>query len=87
MNHVLLLIPLLLAVSIPVAFGETVETKGENYDLIEDFTLGEATWVSHPDRIMNGQWENYALTDSEDKVIFNSNSVGSLIYDKNSCSY
>ena len=64
-----------------------VETQGENYDLIENFNIGEATWQSHPDRIMDGSWKNYVLTDTVDKVIFNSNAVGSLIFDKNSCSY
>ena len=87
MNRVLLLLPLLLVVSIPTAFAQVEQTQGENYDLVENFNIGQATWQSHPDRIMNGQWENYVLTNTNDKVIFNSNSVGSLIFDKNSCSY
>ena len=82
---ILLLLPLL---SIPIAFGQVVETKGQNYDLTENYFIGQADWESHAERIMiNGQWENYALTNTNDKVIFNSNSVGSLIFDKNSCSY
>ena len=87
MNPILFLIPLLLVVSVPTAFAQIVETEGDNYDLIEDYFIGEATWQSHPDRIMNGQWENYVLTNTNDKVIFNTNSVGSFIFDKNSCSY
>ena len=87
MNRILLLLPLLLVVSIPTAFAQVVETQGENYDLVENFNVGEATWQSHPDRIMNGQWENYVLTNTNDKVIFNTNAVGSFIFDKNSCSY
>lgn len=87
MNFVVYLIPLLLAVSIPVALAQ-VETTGENYDLIENFQTGEATWTSHPERIMIGDdWKNYHLSQSDDKIIFNSNSVGTLIYDVPSCSY
>lgn len=69
------------------SFAQVVETQGENYDLVENFNIGEASWVSHPDRIMDGSWKNYVLTDTNEKVIFNSNAVGSLIFDKNSCSY
>ena len=81
---ILLLLPLL---TIPVAFGQVVETTGQNYDLTEDFNIGSATWNSHPERIMNGVWENYVLTNTNDKVIFNTNSVGTFIFDKNTCSY
>ena len=87
-----LLIILLIALVVIIpssldAFAQVVETTGQNYDLIEDFTIGEANWNSHPERIMNGQWSNYALTNTDEKVIFNTNSVGSLIFDKSSCSY
>ena len=68
--------------------AQVVETQGENYDLIENFNIGEASWQSHPDRIMiNGQWENYFLETDEQKIIFKSNSIGGLIYDVPSCSY
>ena len=84
---------LLILIPVGVGLAEAqvatliVETQGENYDLIENFNIGEASWSSHPDRIMDGSWKNYVLTDTVDKAIFNSNSVGSLIFDKNSCSY
>ena len=78
---------LALVLSVPVAFGEIVETKGQNYDLVENFFIGEANWVSHPERIMDGGWKNYALSNGVDKVIFNTNAVGSFVFDKDSCSY
>ena len=71
----------------PVAFGQVVETKGQNYDLIEDFTIGEAKWTSHPERINNNGWQNYFLQTENQKIIFRSNSVGGFIYDISSCSY
>ena len=87
MNPVFFLIPLLLVVSIPTAFGNIVETKGQNYDLVEDYFIGEAIWNSHPERIMDNGWKNYALTNTGEKIIFNTNAIGSFIFDKNSCSY
>ncbi len=73
---------------LPLVYAETVTTKGNNYDLIEDFTIGEAKWTSHPERIMvNGQWENYFLQADNQKIIFRSNSIGGFIYDIPSCSY
>jgi hypothetical protein len=42
---------------------------------------------THPERIMDGGWQNYALSNTGDKVIFNTNAVGSFVFDKNSCSY
>jgi hypothetical protein len=78
---------LTLVLSVPLAFGEIVETKGQNYDLVENFFIGEAVWESHPERIMDGGWQNYALSNTGDKVIFNTNAVGSFVFDKNSCSY
>ena len=87
MNPVLFLIPLLLVVSVPTAFAQVVETKGQNYDLVENFFIGEANWKSHPERIMDGSWQNYALSNTAEKVIFNTNSVGSFVFDKDSCSY
>ena len=74
-------------ITVPTAFAQVVETKGQNYDLVENFFIGEANWVSHPERIMDGGWKNYALSNTAEKVIFNTNSVGSFIFDKNSCSY
>jgi len=76
---------LALVLSVPVAFGEIVETKGQNYDLVENFFIGEANWQSHPERIMDNGWKNYALSNTGDKIIFNTNAVGSFVFDKNSC--
>ena len=84
---ILLLASLALVPSSLDAFAQVVDTKGENYDLVENFNIGEAKWQSHPDRILDGSWKNYVLTETNDKVIFNTNAVGSFIYDKNSCSY
>ena len=69
------------------AFGQVIETKGQNYDLIENYNIGEATWTSNAERIMDNDWKNYVLTNNNEKVIFNSNAVGSLVFDKSSCSY
>jgi hypothetical protein len=77
----------MLGIVSPTAFAEIVETKGQNYDLVENFFIGEAIWNSTPERIMNGGWQNYALSNTADKIIFNTNAVGSFIFDKNSCSY
>ena len=87
MHYAALVIPLLAIGLLPVAFGEIVETKGQNYDLVENFFIGEAVWESHPERIMDNGWKNYALSNTGDKIIFNTNSVGSFVFDKNSCSY
>ena len=88
MKSALLVIPFLLVGLVPVAFAQVVETTGQNYDLIEDFTIGEAKWTSHPERIMvNGEWENYFLQANDQQIIFRSNSVGGFIYDIPSCSY
>jgi hypothetical protein len=73
---------------LPIVYAQVVETKGQNYDLIEDFTIGKAKWTSHPERIMiNGEWENYFLTTDSQKIIFKSNSIGGFIYDIPTCSY
>ena len=37
MKSALLVIPFLLVGLVPVAFGQVVETNGQNYDLIEDY--------------------------------------------------
>ena len=71
-----------------MAYADTTEEIGKNYNLISDHTLGLAHWTSHPERIMiNGEWENYSFTNNGNQVIFKSNSIGGLIYDKSSCSY
>jgi len=82
------LLPLLLVLVTPTAYAEIIETKGSNYDVTENTITGEAIWSSHAERIMmNGEWQNYVLTVNDQKVIFNSNSIGSLVFDKDSCSY
>ena len=71
---------------------------GNNYDLVEDYIAGEATWTSTIDKIQDGYttrsdgtgiptYKNYVLQQSGQKVIFNSNSVGGLVYDLPTCSY
>jgi hypothetical protein len=73
-------------------------TIGDNYNLVEDFVLGEATWESTIPKIKNGHtladngsaiptWKNYVLKQSEQKVIFSSNAIGGLVYDLPTCSY
>ena len=72
----------------PIAFADVVETKGQNYDLIEDFTIGEAKWTSHPERIMvGGNWENYFLESDNQKIMVRSNSMTGFVYDIPSCSF
>ena len=51
MNHVLYIIPILLAVTIPNAFAEVEIITGKNYDLIENYFTGEAVWTSHPEEL------------------------------------
>ena len=88
MNHVLYIIPILLAVTIPNAFAQVETTVGENYDLVENYFTGEAVWTSHPERILvNDTWQNYFLETTDDKIIFSSNSIGGLTYDISTCSY
>ena len=83
MNYALYILPVLLAVSIPSALAEV----GQNYDTVTNDD-GSITWTSHPERILvNNEWQNYFLEVNESKVIFNSNSVGSFIFDKDTCSY
>ncbi len=83
MNHVLYIIPILLAVTIPSALAEV----GQNYDTVINDD-GSITWTSHPERILvNNEWQNYFLEVNDSKVIFYSNSVGSFIFDKDTCSY
>jgi hypothetical protein len=70
------------------SFENLVRTSyGSNYDLIEDFNTGEATWTSHPERIMDGTWKNYVLQNNNQKVSIYSNAVGSIVYDLPTCSY
>jgi len=87
MNYVWYSIPLLLLITIPGAYAQVETTTGENYDLVENYFTGEAQWTSHVPRIMDGTWKNFVLENNSDKVIFNSNSIGSFVFDKNSCSY
>ncbi len=87
MMKILLAAFVLLLIPASAAYGQVVETKGQNYDLVENFITGEANWVSHPERIMDGGWQNYALSNTAEKVIFNTNAVGSFVFDKDSCSY
>ena len=107
MNPIVFLIPLLLVISIPVAFGQTPEvnttitqqdisvgenvviTEGQNFKLIENYDIGSATMEIYKDRIMNssGSWQNYVVSETNDKIIFNTNIIGSFVYDKSSCSY
>ena len=73
-------------------------TIGNNYDLVEDYKTGEASWTSTINKIQDGYttrsdgtgiptFKNYVLQQSGQKVIFNSNSVGGLVYDLPTCSY
>ena len=73
-------------------------TVGSNYDLVENYKTGEASWTSTIDKIQDGftqredgtgipTFKNYVLQQSGQKVIFNSNSVGGLVYDLPTCSY
>jgi hypothetical protein len=83
MNHVLLLLPLLLVVSVPVVYAEV----GPNYDTITNDD-GTITWSNAPERILVGNsWQNYFISIDTQKVIFNSNNIGGLTYDISSCSY
>ena len=87
MMKILLAAFVLLLIPASAAYGQVVETKGQNYDLVENFFTGEAIWNSTPERIMDGGWQNYALSNTAEKVIFNTNAVGSFVFDKDSCSY
>lgn len=87
MNHVLYIIPILLAVTIPSAFAQVETTTGQNYDTVTNDD-GSTTWTSHPERILiNDTWQNYFLETTNQKIIFTSNSIGGFVYDIPSCSY
>ena len=73
-------------------------TVGSNYNLVEDYITGEATWTSTIEKIQDGftvredgtgvpTWKNYVLDQSGNKITFNSNQIGGLVYDEPSCSY
>ena len=59
-------------------------TVGSNYNLVEDYITGEATWTSTIEKIQDGftvredgtgvpTWKNYVLDQSGNKITFNSN--------------
>ena len=87
------MIPLLSVAFIPLAIAQQapsqpVLTIGQNYDLIEDYQLGVATWQSHTERIFDGtDWKDFIVYDRSNIIQVESNSIGSLVYDKNNCSY
>ena len=66
---------------------KVVETVGQNYDLTENYIIGEATWTSHPPRIMFDGWKDFAVIESGSSIQVASESIGTVVYDKNSCSY
>jgi len=73
---------------IPGAYAQVVETKGQNYDLVDDIENKKIHWNNHPDRILvNGEWENYFLQSTDQKIIFKSNTIGGFVYDIPTCSY
>ena len=81
---------LFVVAALPVltAVAQTADIEiGKNYD-IQDFGNGQKRWSSHPERIqVNNQWQNYKLTDSSSNIKFESQAIGSLQYDKASCSF
>ena len=93
MNKLFFLIPLLSVAFIPFAIAQQapsqpVLTIGQNYDLLEDYQLGVATWQSHTERIFDGtDWKDFIVYDRSDIIQVESNSIGSLVYSKNNCSY
>tara|TARA_Y100000590_G_scaffold466524_1_gene642241 strand:+ start:2921 stop:5899 length:2979 start_codon:yes stop_codon:yes gene_type:complete len=78
------LILVVLAVgAIPAVYAEV----GPNYDIVENED-GSFTWTSHPERIWDGeQWVEFTVNQSEDTIQVASNSIGTLVYDIQSCSY
>ena len=90
LKNILFFTSLILLVTIPTAYAEVVTDITEDYITIEDTVTGVAQYSSHQKIMVDDEWKDYSLLveDGEDgKVIFNSNSVGSFIYDNNSCSY
>ena len=70
------------------SFVNLIKTSyGSNYNLVEDYNIGEATWTSTQPRIMDGTWKNYSLKQEDQKIAIYSNAVGSIIYDLPTCSY
>ena len=67
---------------------QVVITQGQNYDLREDYINGMATWTSYPERILEGDsWVDFIVSNDSDFISVESNSTGSLVYDKDTCSY
>ena len=71
---------------------------GQDYNLVEDFTTGKAVWTSTIPKIQDGftvasdgsgipTWKYYNLEQLDNKIIFNSNSVGGFVFDLPTCSY
>ena len=65
-----------------------VITEGKNFKLIKNYNTGIATWSPHPEGIViNGESQPYELKTTNQKIIFNSNTIGGLTYDIPTCSY
>ena len=82
--------PVQLVATEPDHYPINIET--ETYTIHEtvlsDFTIvGEVEYFSFPHIIVNGIAKPYHVETNQDQVIVRTNSVGGLIYDKNSCSY
>ena len=73
------------------SFG-TLITKGKNSDdylirVLSD-NSEEHRWVSHPERLLKGnEYINYFSFEDTEHVKFESQSAGSMVYDKNTCSF
>ena len=82
--------PVQLVATEPDHYPVNIET--ETYSIHEtvlsDFTIvGELEYLPFPHIIVNGVAQPYHVEDNQDQVIVRTNSVGGVIYDKNSCSY
>ena len=74
LNKLFFLIPLIGLAFIPFATAQQAPTQpvitvGQNYDLIEDYQLGVATWSSHAERIFDGtDWKEFIVYDRSNIV-------------------
>lgn len=68
--------------------NESLELQQKNFDINYDPITQSGTITTTHERIsQEGEWHDYLYFEESEKFYFFSNEIGSLIYDKNTCSY
>jgi len=74
----------------PAKYPTNIDTETysiREYVRADDTIVGVHEIFGTPRIVIDGVAESYYVEETNDKIIFRSNSVGGVIYDKNSCSY